>query len=116
LIILGIVCALVAYVICCAYAYRAGVRKESGKEVGWVVGGVPIAAVAFFIPWVIALALVVVVVFVGLTLIGTVLNGGSGSGGVISTAIRRQQRRDDIEAGVHNALVRDDARHYWENR
>ncbi|WP_077011626.1 hypothetical protein [Saccharothrix sp. ALI-22-I] len=89
-------------------------KNEDGKEIGWVMGGVPLAAVGFFVPWLIAIALVVAVAIAGLVLIGTVLGGG-GSGGMISTAIRRQQQRDDTETAVHNAMVRAESRHFWKN-
>jgi len=106
----------VAYVICCVCAYRAGTRNEVGKEIGWVLGGLPVAAAAFFIPMLIAIVVIVVVAFAGLALIGSVLGGGgSSSGGIVRTAIRRQQFRDDVETSVHNAHVEADARHYWEN-
>ena len=116
LVYLGIISAYLAYVLCCVRAYRAGKRDDRGKEIGWVVGGVPLAAAAFFIPTLLAFALVVVAAIALLALVGTVLGGGGGrGGGVVSTAIRRQQFRDDMETALHYADVRAESRAFWEN-
>jgi len=99
---LGIVSAYLAYVYCCVRAYRAGKRGDSGQEVGWVAGGVPLAAGAFFIPTLFAFALLAVAAFLILAFIGSVLGGGGG-GGLTSTAIRRMQFGDDVQDAVHQA-------------
>jgi len=116
LVYLGIVSAYLAYVYCCVRAYRAGKRDDRGSEIGWVVGGVPLAAAAFFIPTLVAFALVVVAAVAVLALVAFALgSNGGGGGGVISSAIRRQQFRDDMETALHNADVRAESRAYWAN-
>jgi hypothetical protein len=116
LVYLGIVSAYLAYVYCCVRAYRAGKRGDRGKEVGWVAGGVPLAAAAFFIPTLVTFALIAVAAIAILAVVGSALGGNGGrGGGVISTAIHRQQFRDDVETAVHNADVRAESRAYWEN-
>jgi hypothetical protein len=113
---LGILSAYLAYVYCCVRAYRAGKNGDRGREIGWVVGGVPLAAAAFFIPTLVAFALIMVAAFAILALVLFALGSSRATGGgVISTAIRRQQFRDDVETALHNADVRAESRAFWAN-